>query len=229
MAEGVRPGGDLRKYFEEARSWDFDRAKAAHASKRRAYGMAVAGVAVAALALAWHVASPLRSVEPYVIRVDRSSGGVDVMTKVSNSKEITSDEAVNKYFIAEYVRSRESWLRPGADDLFRKVVSLSVPQEQEKFAAERRPENPQAPINVYAGGEVISTTIRNISFINSRVAQVRFSRVTRRPGNAPDQSQDFIATINFKYLDKPANEADRLYNPLGFQVVSYRADPEIAR
>lgn len=49
-----------------------------------------------------------------------------------------------------------------------------------------------------------------------------------RPGNAPDELSHWVATINFKYVGKPTTEAGRLNNPLGFQVISYRADPEIA-
>lgn len=33
----------------------------------------------------------------------------------------------------------------------------------------------------------------------------------------------------FKYVERPTSEAGRLDNPLGFQVESYRADPEIGQ
>jgi type IV secretion system protein VirB8 len=40
---------------------------------------------------------------------------------------------------------------------------------------------------------------------------------------------DWIATIAFAYTKAPMAEADRLRNPLGFQVISYRSDPEVVR
>lgn len=40
---------------------------------------------------------------------------------------------------------------------------------------------------------------------------------------------DWIATIAFTYTRAPRSEPDRLRNPLGFQVTSYRADPEVIR
>ena len=40
---------------------------------------------------------------------------------------------------------------------------------------------------------------------------------------------DWIATIAFTYTRAPMSEPDRLRNPLGFQVTSYRADPEVIR
>src|SRR3546814_21101620 len=104
-------------------------------------------------------------------------------------------------------------------ETMRRVLSLSVPQEQEKFAVQRRPQNPNSPAAVYQSGEVVTAAVRNISFINPRVAQVRFVRTVTRPGNAPDAVSHWIATINIKYVDRPTTEAGRLDNPLGFQVV----------
>ena len=227
MASGV-PSDELLNYFRDARSWDADLARKARRERKLAYGVAAGATALAIAAIAFHVAAPLRTVEPYVIRVDRSLGSVDVVNVVDDTAQVTSDEAVGKYFLSQYVRARESWVAAAADELFRSAAVLSVPEEQQRLAIERRPEAPSAPVNLYANGETVGVRIRNVSFINPRVAQVRFIKLVQR-GTAPEEASDWIATINFRYSDKPATEADRLYNPLGFQVVSYRADPEIAR
>src|SRR3546814_795175 len=171
--------------------------------------------------------SDVCSSDLYVVRGEKLTGGVDVLTRLSGTGDITVDEAVNKFFLSEYVRAREGWNPAAAKETMRRVLSLSVPQEQEKFAVQRRPQNPNSPAAVYQSGEVVTAAVRNISFINPRVAQVRFVRTVTRPGNAPDDVSHWIATINIKYVDRPTTEAGRLDNPLGFQVVSYRADPEI--
>lgn len=228
MAEGVEPA-ELLDYFRQARSWDHDRALKARREKQTAY--AIAGIAslLALGAIVWHAVAPLRSVEPYVIRVNQASGGVDVVNVVRKTSEITGDEAVSKYFLSTYVRNRESWIAAASDDLFRSVAVLSAPNEQEKLAAERRPENPSSPVNLFKNGETIGVRVTSVAFINRRVAQVHFAKLVRSPGIGPDAATSWIATINFKYVDSPETEADRLYNPLGFQVVSYRADPELGR
>jgi type IV secretion system protein VirB8 len=69
--------------------------------------------------------------------------------------------------------------------------------------------------------------VRAISFLSSHVANVRFHRLERRGGAAAES--DWIATVAFHYTRAPMAEADRLRNPLGFQVDSYRADPETGR
>jgi type IV secretion system protein VirB8 len=228
MAPGIKTS-DLQNYFDEAQSWDRNRAREATAQKRMAYGVAVGATAIAVLTLVWHVAAPLKSVEPYVIRVNEASGGVDVVNVVKDTKSITSDEAVSKYFLSEYVRNRESWIRAASNEMFQSVAVLSAPAEQTKLTAERRPDNPESPVSKYINGETVGVRVTKISFINPRVAQLYFTKLVRSGGTSADMKSNWIATINFKYVDKPETEADRLYNPLGFQVVSYRADPEIGQ
>lgn len=228
MAVGVEHK-ELQAYFAEARSWDHDRALKARRERQMAYAVAGVATIVALGAIAWHIASPLRSVEPYVIRVNEVSGGVDVLSVAKRTKEITANEAVGKYFLSQYVRSRESWVAAASAELFKAVTVLSIPSEQEKIASERRPENPLSPVNLYKNGETVGVRVTSVSFISERVAQIHFTKLVRSPGVGPDAVSSWIATINFKYVEKPETEADRLYNPLGFQVVSYRADPEVTR
>ena len=69
-----------------------------------------------------------------------------------------------------------------------------------------------------------------ISFVGD-MAQVRFEkRVVPVKGDLDKQIpvQKMIATISFEYKNEPTQEKDRLVNPLGFQVTSYRVDPENA-
>ena len=70
-------------------------------------------------------------------------------------------------------------------------------------------------------------TIRNITFINDKVANVRFSKTVRLGQEV--KVTDWIATLTFAYTKAPMLESDRIRNPLGFQVDSYRADPEISQ
>ena len=37
----------------------------------------------------------------------------------------------------------------------------------------------------------------------------------------------WVSTLTFSYANAPMSSADRLVNPLGFQVSEYRADPEV--
>src|SRR4051812_43214087 len=86
--------GDLKSYFANARTWEQDRLLAADRSRRIAWvtaGVAslLAVVSVGAVA----ALTPLKTVEPFVIRVDSATGIVDVVNALDNTGE-TYDEAV---------------------------------------------------------------------------------------------------------------------------------------
>ena len=222
------PADDLKSYFEEARRWDQDRVRDATRSKRLAWTIATisGGVAVASVAAVAALA-PLKTVEPFVVRVNQTTGAVEVMTALTGAKDVTYDEAVSKYFLGQYVRAREGYLAPAAEENFRFVSITSTPAEQQRWADFYRATNPASPQATLGAEGVATVAIRNITFINDKVANVRFTRTVRKAQEV--QTSDWIATLTFNYTQAPMEESDRLRNPLGFQVQNYRADPEISQ
>jgi len=224
---GVR-SGDLKSYFDEAKGWERDRHAAERRSKRLAWAVAACACALATVAVGAVAAlTPLKTVEPFVVRVDRSTGAVDVMTGLKGTDHLTYDEAVSKYFLALYVRTREGWLPQAAEADFRQVAIMSAPAEQERWADDFRPTNSQSPQVLWGDNAVSLIEVRAISFVSPKVADVRFHRILRQAQQSTES--DWIATVAFTYTKAPMAEADRLRNPLGFQVVSYRSDPEVVR
>lgn len=222
------PAPDLKAYFAEARSWDMDRLRAAERSRRLAWTAAgvMAVLAISAVAAVATLA-PLKTVAPYVVRVDRATGAVEVMSGLRGGKDLTYEEAVTKSFLATYVRARESWLPSAAEANFRQAAIMSTPEEQQRWAALFRPSNPASPQIALGPAAEAQVSVRAISFVAPKVANVRFHRTLRQGGQVAET--DWIATLAFTYAKAPMSEADRLRNPLGFQVSSYRADPEVVR
>lgn len=223
------PSDDLKRYFAEAKRWDQDRLASAVRSKRLAWTVAATagGLAVAAV-LAIAGLTPLKTVEPFVIRVDQATGAVDLARGLSEETgPVRYEEAVSKYFLAQYVRAREGYLDTAAEENFRLVSILSGPTEQRRWADRFRGTNPDSPQNLYGRAAEVSVSIRAVGFINPEVANVRYRRTVRRAQQV--EESDWIATIAFAYTRAPMTEADRLRNPLGFQVLSYRSDPEVIR
>lgn len=219
---------DLKPYFDEAKSWDADRLRAAERSRRLAWALAgVAGLVAATAVGAVAALTPLKTVEPFVVRVDRATGAVEVMTALTSEKPLRYDEAVTKHFLAQYVRARESWLPPAAEANFRQVSIMSTPAEQQRWADAFRATNEASPQVVYGPAGEAQIEIRAISFVSEGVAHIRFHR-TVRIGQQINES-DWIATAAFAYTKAPMAEGDRLRNPLGFQVTTYRTDPEVVR
>ena len=221
-------GPNLKTYFGEAKSWDADRLRSAERSKRFAWGVAAfAGLLATAAVGAVAALAPLKTTVPFVIRVDRTTGAVDVVSALKRGQPVTYEEAVTKHFLAQYVRAREGWLAPAAEANFRQVSIMSTPAEQERWADLFRAANPTSPQVVYGPTGEAQVEIRAISFVSAGVADVRFHRTVRSASQVTES--DWIATVAFSYTKAPMAEADRLRNPLGFQVTSYRADPEVVR
>src|SRR3546814_16402197 len=114
MAGGVTDRQDLKAYFSEAASWDHDRLIAANRSKRLAWIIAVmaGSLAIAAIA-AVAMLTPLKTVTPYVITVDKATGASENAAPLTGERPDTYNEAVAKYFLPDYARNsghgRGSW------------------------------------------------------------------------------------------------------------------------
>lgn len=227
MAIGVKDTDeDLKSYFAEAQSWDRDRFVAAARSKRIAWIVASVAIGLAIVAvLAIMALTPLKTVVPYVVTVDRSTGATDVTQELRGDKSITYDEAIRKYFLADYVRAREGWIPQAREEFFRKVLALSTREEQARWTAFYKKDNPDSPQNQFTANDAVFVAIRSVAFISPNVAQVRF--VKRLESDQQAIETPAIATITFDVLSKPETEAGRYANPLGFQVKSYRADAEV--
>ncbi|MFG1280330.1 virB8 family protein [Xanthobacter autotrophicus] len=214
----------LKSYFEKARRFDQDRMIRAERSTRVAWFVAIcASILAAAAVFAVAGLTPLKTVQPFVVRVDNSTGVVDVVSALTATAG-TYDEAVTKYFAARYVRAREAYVWSEAEENFRTVALLSTQAEQQRFAALYRGSNPESPQNIYVRSATARINIVSISLINPHVVSVRYIRTVTRGEDV--RTTHWVATLTFAYVNAPMSATDRLVNPLGFVVSEYRADPE---
>lgn len=215
----------FQQYLAEARSWETDKVLSERKSRRTAWIVAAAATAVAFTeAVALGALVPLKQVEPYVIRVDNSTGIVDVVNALPDGKT-NYEEAINKYFTQKYVKYREGYSRALAEDYYYNVGLMSGTVEQQRFFQFFTPKNPLSPLNVYGEHAKVHVTIKSTSFISPTVALVRYVREVQRGANITEVSH-WAATVSFAYNKAPMKEQDRAVNPLGFQVIEYRNDPE---
>jgi type IV secretion system protein VirB8 len=228
MAGGVTDGQDLKAYFAEAASWDHDRLIAANRSKRLAWtiaviasGLAITGVAAVAML------TPLKTVAPYVIMVDKATGASEISSSMTGDKQITYNEAVAKYFLADYVRNREGWIPQARQEFFDGVLAMSSRDEQARWTAFYSKDNPKSPQSVFTDLDTVFVAIKSVTFVSKNVAQVRFTKTLQRGTSATDTPA--IATITYDTTDTPTTEQQRFKNPLGLEVQSYRADLEVTQ
>lgn len=217
---------EFEKYMAEARTWETNRVKDLEKSEKRAWWVAGAfGVIGAAAVVAVSALAPLKEVEPFVIRVDNSTGIVDIVQSLKNGQTLY-DEEVNRYFTQWYVRYREGYSKELSEDYYRSVGLMSNTAEQQKYYEWFQPKNPLSPLNVFGPYAKVKIEIKGTSFIKPNVALVRYIKRIER-GNDKPQITHWAATISFRYSGAPMKQQDRAINPLGYQVIEYRNDPEV--
>jgi type IV secretion system protein VirB8 len=228
MTGGITDGADLKAYFAEAASWDHERLIAAQRSKRLAWtvaaiasGLAMTGVAAVAML------TPLKTVAPYVITVDKATGASEITASMSGDRQISYNEAVAKYFLADYVRNREGWIPQARQEFFEGVLAMSSRDEQARWTAFYSKDNPKSPQAVFTDLDSVFVAIKSVTFVSKNVAQVRFTKTLQRGTSATDTPA--IATVTYDTTDTPTTEQQRFKNPLGLEVQSYRADLEVTQ
>lgn len=228
MAGGVTDKDDLKAYFAEAASWDHDRLQAAMRSRRLAWGIAaIAGGLAITGVVAVAMLAPLKTVAPYVITVDKATGASEITSQLSGENRVSYDEAVSKYFLADYVRNREGWIPQARKEFFEGVLAMSSRDEQARWIAFYGKDNPKSPQAVFTDLDTVFIAVKSVTFISKNVAQVRFTKTHQRGSVSTDTPA--IATVTFDTTDTPTTEQQRFKNPLGLEVQTYRADLEVTQ
>jgi len=219
---------DRDLYYNAAASWSQDAQARLHASRRVAWIIAAAAVAIAVLeAIALAALAPLKTVTPYAIVVDRRTGYAEVARELRPGG-LSQSAAVTQAMLAQYVVARETFDAADLDQAYRKVILMSAGAARESYRQGLSKSNPASPLNLYPAAALVSTSIESVSLISPSTALVRFSRTRSDSGGPPISLGVWSAVIGYRWSDAPMTMADRLINPLGFQATSYRKDAEIA-
>ena len=199
-------------------------------SNKRAWIIAFVSAFIAFLSIiAVLLLTPLKTIEPYVIRVDNTTGMVDILTML-NEKEITTNEALDKYFIAQYVKAREGYFY----EILNQDYLLTQLMSSEKVANEYRAiyEGENARDQILKNSNEVRVEIISIVLGESngvKTTTIRANIITKNLNTRGITSSTKVITLSYDYLLAKASEENRLLNPLGFKVLTYRIDNEVDR
>lgn len=209
-------------------------------SERRAWIVATCAMGMSLLLAGGYVAVlPLKEKVPYLVMADAFTG-TSTVARLSgdfNHASITASEAINRSNIAHFVLARESYdyalirLRDWTT-----VYTMASPAVAAGYTGLHAARNPDSPFNVYGKSRSIRVSILSIQLLNGggdatpRGATVRFQREIYDAASGTSRPLDNrIATLGFAYkANLSMDEKDRIENPLGFQVTSYRVDNDYA-
>ena len=168
--------------------------------------------------------TPLKTIEPFVIQVDQKSGVTQTVDPLT-VKELTANEAVNNYFVVQYMRAREKY---NINDLAQNYNLVRIMSESKKvypqFVSEADPNNPRS--NAARLGSFGDRTIKlkSITYLSPQLVQVRFSVEEKATATI---TQHKIALLSFEYVKMSLTTEERYLNPLGFRVTDYRVDEDV--
>jgi type IV secretion system protein VirB8 len=168
---------------------------------------------------------PLKTYEPYMVVVDKTTGFVEVKRPMAEGP-LTQDEAVTTFNVVRYLKARETYDPKGLKDNFDLAQLLATGEAARDLADLYAPANPRNPLKVYGVGTEIAVTVKSVTFPNNRTALARFSTEERSATSVT--TRDWVSLVRFRYTAAPMRNQWRFDNPLGFQVVEYRRDQETA-
>ncbi len=217
---------DLSEYYRDAASWSDDRVRDMAASRRTAWLIAAGAGAIALLeAFALVLLTPLKTVVPYTLLVDRQTGYVEAVKPLERAT-ISPDAALTRSFLVQYVIAREGFDIDSLRDTYRKVALWSAEEARSRYIAGMQASNPESPLASLPRRALVEVQVRSVSSLSADTAMVRFTTTRSDPGGQAQAPQYWAAVLKYRFSGAAMSAEDRMINPLGFQVVRYRRDAE---
>lgn len=217
-----------QQYLNETKGLERDYMAEIVKSRKHWQLLGVACFLFAVCMVAWHQFMPNTNTEPYVFRVDNTTGAVESVSTLKD-QEKSYGEAVDRYFLASYVRSFESYNYQNIQNDYDKIGLMSNDAVKTQYMKIFDPNTGNARDKVL--GEIgtrkvnIISVVPSVSGTSTATASVRFETITTN-AQGGSISENWIANITYEYISASIDDAVRLVNPLGFVVTSYRADKE---
>lgn len=229
--------------MSRAMNYEVTVADLARRSQRRAWWVAGTSLAVTLIMSgAIFVMLPLKEREPYLVVLDPVTGNAQVSRMVASASDgrLYADQAVARSNIHRFIVGRESYdhdlMMTSQSGDWKLPFLMSTGSVSSEMRALWSKTNPANPSILY--GRDRAVRIRILSIVLERVggperqgaATVRFQRVLFDKKTGGSRVIDNkVAMLEFEYNPNlRLSDADRVQNPLGFQVTTYRVDSDAA-
>lgn len=187
--------------------------------------MGAIGVLIGLGAVSWHLTNPVTVTEPYILRVDNSTGAVDVVSTVKE-QTISQSTAVDRYWVAEFVRAFEGYTFNTVQYTYDRTLTMTTPNVAKQF--ERQYEGVNARHEVLGEIGTRQVNVKSVLIDDTGVARVRFETITNKSGQEPIL-EAWVATVGYEYNRSGIKDDKRLLNPLGFTVKTYTIGSEVVQ
>ena len=227
---------DVKTFLANSASWADTQAEQSEKSKRTAWRVTAGMGALTALSLAATITTIVLSHRPapppQVLIADKSTGAVERLVSLSDFQE-TADEATIKRSITAFMRARESYTYDSAEQNYWDAAALMSPQLQAQWSAFWDTSNAQSPLNIYKRDTKVRMELGAISINRdakgkANSARVSFTQTVMQNDLPIGAKKNWLATISLKFVNAPTEERARRVNDIGFLIVDYQRDADIA-
>jgi len=216
--------------FDKDNALDFETSRNYLISKsnKRAWLVAIVSLFVTVLlVIAIVVMLPLKRVDVVAVKVDKN-GFVEIVTNLQE-EVMKTDEAIDKHFIARYVKTREQYYYNTLNQDYERTQMLSsklVSDNYIKFMTADKTGRYETLKNKFEiEAEILSIVLNDSNGTKTSTIRVQTKEKDLTTSNVQENIK--VITLTYDYLPMKQNSKSRLENPLGFVINSYRIDEEI--
>lgn len=172
---------------------------------------------------------PLKKVEPYVITVDKTTGMTQIKTAI-DKETLKPVEAMDKYFASTYVNKRESYYYDFLSKDYVYVQLLSSPKVAKEYRALYEGDKSRDKVlgdKYEIDGKILSVVLGESAGTKTATIRIELTKKDVKTGSSYRPTIK-VVTLSYDYFPKEIEtEEERLLNPLGFKVLTYRVDNEV--
>ncbi len=231
---------EIDRAVSQGVSYELTMADRARRSEKRAWLVAWCAILMSLiLAGGYFLFLPLKEKVPYLVMADPYTGTATVarLTGDFHARDITTEEAINKSNVSQFVLARESYDSGLIGQRnWQTTLSMAGPGVAPAYMALHAESNPERPYRLYGASRAVRVRILSIVLIGGGPGQRPTGATVRLQRSLYDKSRgrsepldSKIATLEFTYNPEvKMSEELRMLNPLGFRVVNYRVDNDYA-
>jgi len=212
--------------FDPAATWERETYLSMRRSTRRAWAVASAAALLAFLAMfCLLLVLPLKEFAPYVVTVDKATGWLEV-TRGLHPGNLSQNEAITIANIVRCLTARESFDATDYPTRYREVGLCMTGRALNAYRRQHAQSNTNSPPNLYGYEGILRVEISSVNLLSESTALASFRTILEHRGR--EVTNHWRAAMTFAYTTKQFTMRDRFINPLGFQISSYRRDPDLA-
>jgi type IV secretion system protein VirB8 len=186
--------------------------------------LALCIIIVALSILTVNYISSSKRFDPFVVQIDEETGVASVVNPL-NSEIISGNEALNRYFVKQYLQAREAYnyvdFYGRAREVIRVMSSRDVFQEYLGMLDDKD----KNPAKQYGNKNSTYVKFKSWSKLDSENYKylIRFS-INEKQGLQKVYHK--LAILEFRYVPMKITEDERNINPVGFQIIGYRVNDD---